>query len=706
LLPRKLRVHIKRIHVLAIAGLLLLLALPQVALAAGPVISGVSYSVAEPTAANITWTTDIPSDSQVNYGTTTGLGSIVYNSSYVTSHFIRLEGLAPSTTYYFEVVSTNSSIGTSVDDNGGAYYSFITTPPPVGYFSITVNPLCGVCGDLWKPAYCGQVIGVTAIVSIPGIYHVCWDSVTAVVQEPTEGTFTASGAGTYTLEFYMPEAVKGPHTVYLVDSLNAPRASTTFEVLPFVSISPEEGPVGTNVTFNGNGFAASQSVQVKFNGVVIGSTTTSSVGSWTMAYIIPATPGGGHTFDVGPSGSDVVWLSKYFKVTPKITVTPSSGIVRQTITVNGTGFAKDESGIQIIFDGKAVKQNIYADENGSWPAAGLGSGTIAVPAVQSGRYAIDASGTLTRARDVPDVEFTVIPGIWIEPISAYIGDTITVTGGGFALGETGIRIYFDGMDVTPTAITANMSGCWQSSFTLPTSIFGSHAVSASSAITGLASATVNTKARILGISPAEGSPGDLISLHGDGFHSSQRLTVSVGGVAASEELYSQSNGNVDISFHVPKGSVEGQQAVVVTDEGGATNSTYLTVTKKTLSVTPLPISPKDSTLRSGMVTFRWQGIAGDTGYTYTLEVSGEGSIWSKSIEESTYALTHDEELGKGTYHWRVKIVDDYGNEGPWSESVEFSVSPIPTWVWVLVGLVVLVVLLVVAYRETRFRVTE
>jgi hypothetical protein len=700
-------VHLRRIHVSVIAGLLLLLLmLPQAALAAGPVIYGVSYSVNEPNAANITWTTDIPSDSQVNYGTTTGLGSIVYNSSYVTSHFIRLEGLTPATTYYFEVISTNFSIGTSVDDHGGAYYSFTTTPPPVGYFSITLNPLCGVCGNLWKPAYCGQVIGVTAIVSMPGIYHICWDSVTAVVQEPTEGTFTASGAGTYTLEFYMPEAAKGSHTVYLVDSLNAPKASATFEVLPFVSISPEEGPVGTNVTLKGNGFPASQQVQVKFNGVVIGSTTTSSVGSWMMTYIVPATPGGGHTFDVGPSGSDVVWLSKSFRVTPKITVTPSSGIVRQTITVNGTGFAKDESGIKITFDGKVVKENIYADEHGSWPAAGLGSGSIAVPAVQSGRYAIDASGMLTRARDVPDVEFTVIPGIWIEPTSAYIGDTITVTGGGYAPGETGIRIYFDGMDVTPTAITANISGCWQSSFPLPTSTYGGHTVSASSATTAAASTRVNTKSRILAISPAEGSPGDLISLHGDGFHATQKLTVTVGGVAASEELYSQSNGNVDISFHVPKGSVEGQQTVVVTDEGGATSSTYLTVTKKTLSITPLPISPKDSTLRSGMVTFRWQGITGNSSYTYTLEISGQGSTWSKSIAESTYSLTKDEELGKGTYHWRVKIADAYGNEGPWSESVEFSVSPIPTWVWVLVGLVVLVVLLVVAYRETKFRVTE
>jgi hypothetical protein len=171
-------------------------------------------------------------------------------------------------------------------------------------------------------------------------------------------------------------------------------------------------------------------------------------------------------------------------------------------------------------------------------------------------------------------------------------------------------------------------------------------------------------------------------------------------------MRSQTNGNVVITFRVPKGSVEGQRTLVVTDESGATDSVDFTVTKKTLSTIPMPMSPKDSTLRSGMVTFRWQGITGATGYTYTLEISGPEGMVPKSTAESTYTLTKEEELVRGTYLWRVKMVDDYGNESAWSEPVEFRVSPIPTWVWVVVGLVVLVVLLVVAYRETKFRVTE
>ena len=688
--------HIKRIRVALIAGLLLLLlVLPQLALADGPAIFDVSVTDITGTTAQISWNTNTTSDSRVNYGDTVGLGTTAYVSSNSTTHNIILTGLTPGTKYYFEVQSTDAS-GTATDNNGGAFYSFTTVAPAV--YSITLEPVCGVCGDLVEVGICGEVIGVTAIVAMAGTYHICWDSLSNIKE-----TFTAAAAGVYEVTFFLPEAAKGLHTVYLVDNTFAQKASATFEVLPFVRMNPEEGPMGINVTFNGYGFVASQQIQIKFKGAVIGSTAANSVGSWGITYVIPATPGGGYTFTIEASDGTAFypWLLKYFKVTPKISVTPSSGTVRQTIAVNGSGFAKDEDGIKITFDGKVVKEDIYAGEDGSWSAI------IAVPAVQNDRYAIDASGTSTRARYVPDIEFTVVPGIWIEPISAYMGDTITVTGGGFALGETGIRIYFDGMDVTPASITANMTGCWESSFALPTSTYGSHAVSASGDITQPAvTSTVNTKARILEISPGEGAPGDSISLYGDGFHGSQGLTVTVGGVTASGDMSSQSNGNVGITFRVPRGTVEGQQTVVVTDEGGATGSTNLTVIAKTLSIIPLPISPKDSTLRSGMVTFRWQGATGSTGYSYTLEITGEGSNLPKTITESTYTLTEDEELDKGTYYWRVKIVDDYGNEGPWSESIEFRVSPIPTWVWVVVGLVVLIVLLVVAYRETRFRVTE
>jgi len=691
----------KRIPVAIIAGLFLLtLILPQLALAAGPEITFGSVSDITETTAEISWTTNTTSDSRVNYGTTIALGQPKYDATEGTTHNIILEGLTPGTKYYFEVQSTATS-GTSTDNNGDMFYSFTTLAPAT--YSITLYPACGVCGGLVEVGICGEVIGVTAVVAMAGTYHICWDSLTNVKE-----TFTTTMAGVYEVTFFLPEATKGIHKVYLVDNTYAQKASADFEVLPFVKIDPEQGPVGTAVTFNGYGFTASQQIQVKFKDTVIPTPAANDKGSWTVSYTIPATPAGGYIFDIqAKEGTDFwTWVVKDFKVTPKITVTPDSGTVGQTIKVDGTGFASKEEKIKVTFDGEVRKENIYAVEDGSWTI------TMAVPPIQSGRYIIDAWGMSTRARDVPDVTFTVSPGILVEPISAYVGDTITVAGGGFATEETGIRVYFDGMVVTTATITADIDGCWESSFTLPTSTYGSHTVSASGDITQPAvTNTVNTQARILEVSPIEGAPGDPVNLTGDGFGGDKKLTVTIGGIAAPGNMFAQSNGNVVISFPVPKGSTEGQRTLVVTAEGGATASVDFTVTKKTLSTTPLPISPEnEGKVRSGGVTFRWQGVTGDTGYAYTLEISktaGSGNIWSKSgITDSSYLLTNNETLPKGTYYWRVKIVDDYGNEGSWSDSIKFTVAPIPTWVWVVVGLVVLLVLMVVAYRETKFKVTE
>jgi len=698
-------VHIKRIQAALIAGLLLLvLILPQLALAAGPEISNVSVTDITETTAEISWTTNTTSDSRVNYGTTTGLGQTKSDATEGTTHNIILTGLTQGTKYYFEVKSTDTS-GTATDDNEGEYYSFTTLAPET--YSISLEPACGVCGELIETGLCGEIIGVTATVAAAGTYHICWDSRAAA---NVVGTFTISGAGSRTLAFYMPEAKKGIHNVYLTDNAYAEKAKTEFEVQPSVKIDSEEGPVGTEVTLNGYGFAASQDIRVTlFQGEVKkGEEKTAkanTVGSWEVSYTIPDTPAGGYSFKVeGKEGTVWVnWVSKYFKVTPEITVTPDSGTVGQKINVEGTGFASEEEGIEVTFDGEARKENITADEDGSWTTS------ITVPIRTCGRYDIDASGTSTKARNVDDVKFTIVPGVVVTPALAYVGDEVTVIGGGFAPEEDGVKVTFDGK-VVATDIPVDIYGCWESSFAVLASTYGSHTVSASGETTAAVTTTLDTQAQITKLSPVEGAPGDSVSLTGNGFHGSQDLTVTIGGKAVSEDMRTQSNGNIVINLRVPKGSPEGKQTLVVTDEGGATDQVDFTVTRKTLSTTPLPISPKENKLRSGEVTFRWQGATGSTGYTYTLEINtsaGSGNIWSKSgIEESSYTLTEDEALPKGTYYWRVKIVDDYGNESAWSDSIEFTVSPIPTWVWVVVGVVVLVGLMVVAYRETKFKVTE
>ncbi len=81
-----------------------------VAAAAPPVISSVASSGITESVATISWTTDKPSDSQIDYGLTTSYGTTTaLDPSLVTSHVKSLAGLAPNTIYHYRVRSKDAA---------------------------------------------------------------------------------------------------------------------------------------------------------------------------------------------------------------------------------------------------------------------------------------------------------------------------------------------------------------------------------------------------------------------------------------------------------------------------------------------------------------------------------------------------------------------------------------------------------------------
>ncbi len=74
-----------------------------------PVISSVNSSGITDSGATITWTTDDPATSQVDYGPTPSYGySTTPDSSLATSHTVTLTGLSNNTLYYYRVRSKNA----------------------------------------------------------------------------------------------------------------------------------------------------------------------------------------------------------------------------------------------------------------------------------------------------------------------------------------------------------------------------------------------------------------------------------------------------------------------------------------------------------------------------------------------------------------------------------------------------------------------
>jgi chitodextrinase len=89
-----------------------------------PLISSVSAINTSSNSATITWTTDIPSTSQVEYGKTTSVGSAsALHPTLTTSHQVILTGLSKSTTYYYRVKSASVNSAETV----GSTLSFQTS---------------------------------------------------------------------------------------------------------------------------------------------------------------------------------------------------------------------------------------------------------------------------------------------------------------------------------------------------------------------------------------------------------------------------------------------------------------------------------------------------------------------------------------------------------------------------------------------------
>ncbi len=73
-----------------------------------PVISALLVSNITTSTAAVSWTTDQPTNSIIEYGTTTSYGSLVTEPTLTTIHSIPLTGLSERTTYHFKATSANA----------------------------------------------------------------------------------------------------------------------------------------------------------------------------------------------------------------------------------------------------------------------------------------------------------------------------------------------------------------------------------------------------------------------------------------------------------------------------------------------------------------------------------------------------------------------------------------------------------------------
>ena len=216
--------------------------------------------------------------------------------------------------------------------------------------------------------------------------------VNVVIDGTTVDTFNTNTTGYYNETITVPVLSLGDH--YLVLSNGGCLFNMTIDVQPSLIVTPDSGPIGTNVTFTCYGFQPGFVALYYWTDDVctfsegynwLANATVGADGQFnvTVPWTIPSYPGGElwiyaySTFVDNYTGSGEI-ASTYFTVTPSLVATPSSVAANGSIiTITGTGLMR-HTAYTIDIDNQAFAvPNFYSytygwDPMGSYyPGAGV-----------------------------------------------------------------------------------------------------------------------------------------------------------------------------------------------------------------------------------------------------------------------------------------------------------------------------------------------
>ncbi|MGA2670146.1 MAG: IPT/TIG domain-containing protein [Dehalococcoidia bacterium] len=316
-----------------------------------------------------------------------------------------------------------------------------------------------------------------------------------------------SGTGNFTTIFIVPESYQGTHKVF-ADGEND-SASSNFTVKPGLTVSPEEGPVGTNVTVTGQGFAENETgIELRY--YLDGNYTTvaqnisaDDYGSWNWTLPVPPSTMevGGHKIDAqGHTSTFAQVRDAFFGVTPGIGLSELSGSPGENITVTGSGFYANDRYITILFAGEEPEPEIRVDAD----ALGNWTKVFEVPEMPTGTNNVTAYGESTPKAAVTTLSFKIEPGLALSPDEGHVGTDLTVTGGGFPPDEDVSITYEDNQEATATT---DSTGSFVANFVVPKSQHGEHQVIAADTVGNNATATFIMESKAPD-TPALSSPPD------------------------------------------------------------------------------------------------------------------------------------------------------------------------------------------------------
>ncbi|MEW6143374.1 MAG: IPT/TIG domain-containing protein [Chloroflexota bacterium] len=557
--------------------------------------------------------------------------------------------------------------------------------------SLPVLPVAGAAtaiGISPSQARVGESVRFTGSVDYAGDrYELYWESIIPANLLARGVTVTTAAS----IEFTVPEAPRGAHTVILKDLEDNSTASTTLTILPNLDrLEPTSGATGTKITVHGTGFSTNESgIRVLYDGTELAvSTNANNKGSWSLSFDCPPSDRGNHAITArGSATQPAETVPLIFTVSPRLNINPSSGTSGTSVTINGSGFVQYEAGITVTFDGNVIKNDIRADNKGSW------AHTYVIPAgTTKGVHTFAAYGPSTLASEVNNATFSTAASITIQPNSGAVGGIINVSGKGFSPNETGIEITFDG-SLIKEGVIADASGNWTVTVSIPLRNKGNHSIRAGGPFTNISDVpavnyTINPT---VSLSPPAGPLGTEITVRGTGFDPSRAISILFDNKPAAVEATTTRDGSFQTKFTVAEGKA-GPRTVVISDDAGSSFQLSFSIESEPPPA-PQPVTPETDVrftfFGGATVTFEWSAVQDPSGISYVFELSRAADFTSPLISksgllETSYSLGPKETLDFGDFYWRVRAIDHAGNQSAWSAVRSLRVGVMPVWVFVLI----------------------
>jgi len=555
--------------------------------------------------------------------------------------------------------------------------------------SIVLTPTSGTAGTTVTVTGTGFTSYTTETV-----YILFDDAYIASAYVGSAGTFSASFQvpSSYTTAMTVPVTVQHTTSVYDATKQIAIAYFSVTVAEAEIVVSPSSGYVGDQITVSGSGFTASSSVTIYFDTTNLTTITTDAYGGFTNAtFTVPESYRGSHTIKAQDTSGH--YATTTLTVLPKITLTPTSGAVEDTVTISGTGFAAN-SGVTFEFDNVSVSAaTTTTNANGSFTNV-----TFSIPSSSRGSHTVkaeDASGNYATAT------LTVLPKITLTPTSGASGTTVMVTGTGFSASKP-ITIKYNAASVTtdPAAINTDATGSFTASFNVPAGLAGTYSVEATDGTYSDSTSFVATVDAAISPTTSETSPGYVgmeLTINGTGLKPNATVTITyTTEPVVLATVTTDEDGDFSVAVTIPP-SVGGNHTITVTDDHTTKQFTF--VMESEAPPIPVPLLPETDTRAKSQAYFDWEDLDDPGGVTYTLQIAFGADfnnivLEKAGVTDSEYTVTKEEKLSSVSkeepYYWRIRAIDGASNESEWSAAGSFyvrSAFSMPQWaIYLLCGL--------------------